>query len=118
MVEVYAIMNGEVTIEMFVAEAGERRSMEALVKHIYRKIKEGSSQLVQKMQMESYQVYYFWQDQFLFMLATRIIDVCQSLLRGCSGCRSICELWPTSSTTITTKASFISHSPSSWYSLD
>jgi phage pi2 protein 07 len=82
-VVLYSILSNEQALETWI-HPEYRKSLSALSDKIVKRVSSGSSVLIKKLHMEGCWVYYFSQDEFLFILAAVGPEVSPLRLSGSS----------------------------------
>lgn len=72
MIDLYAIINDDHVMETYVRNSRSRREMEALLRHAVKIVKQGDSKVIKGTRIGNYQLYYFRQASFIFVLGTQV----------------------------------------------
>lgn len=73
MIELFAIINEGEVMEMYAKE--KKNKFTSLLQAFLREIRNNASKLIREIVIGKYHLYYFEQDNFLFLLATQISTV-------------------------------------------
>ena len=101
MIELFAIINEGEVMEIYAKE--KKKKFLALLQTFIKEIRNKESKLIREILISNYHVYYFEQDNFLFVLATQISTVSCTLCREVNAWKTTCVLWLTSSIRIMMK---------------